>query len=96
MQVKLKPVRAFDVIGSEGTIRLMVQKGPAWNGLVELITEDGKKLIVLPNPVGSFSAMLAEIFGEEHAIDAQLVSGSPSLLLELGLPENLPAPPQQP
>ena len=97
MQVTLKPVRAFDVVGSEGAIRRMVQNGPAWNGLIELATEDGKKLILLPNPGTSFSAMFAEIFGGERAIDALLVSGSPSLLLELGLPEKPPAaPPQQP
>lgn len=90
--VKIQKVQMLRVTGPNGCTVEMRQSGPDWNSLAELRTTKGDKLIVTAQP-DSFLKLFDSIFpgiSEEGAGDGvSVISGSPSLLLELGLVPNV-------
>lgn len=93
--VKIQKVQMLRVTGPNGCTVEMKQAGPDWNGLAELRTPKGDKLIVTAQP-DSFLKLFDSIFpglAEEGLSDGvSVLSGSPSLLLELGLVPNVKEP----
>jgi hypothetical protein len=85
MRVKVKPVKVFEVIGRTGRLEHLQQVGSDWNDMVELQDAEGKKLILMRTS-GIMSQALSEVLGD-HTSDWTVVSGAPSLLHKLGLPQ---------
>lgn len=50
MQVKLKQVRSFEVVGSAGRVEHMEQMGQPWNDMIELQDTTGRKLVLMRWP----------------------------------------------
>lgn len=85
MRVKMKPVKVFEVIGRFGRLEYLRQVGSDWNNMVELQDDKGAKLILMRES-GVMSQAISEVMGDGIS-DWTVVSGSPSLLHTLGLPQ---------
>jgi hypothetical protein len=85
MRVKMRPVKVFEVIGRTGRLEHLRQVGNDWNNMVELQDEKGAKLILMRES-GVMSQALSEVMGDGTS-DWTVVSGAPSLLHTLGLPQ---------
>lgn len=91
--IKIKKIETLLVTGPNGAAVEMLQHGPDWNGLRELRVPNGDRLIVEAQP-DSFLKMFDSIFpglAEEHAAaeGVTVVTGSPKLILLLGLVPNV-------
>lgn len=85
MRVKLKPVKVFEVIGRTGRLEHLRQVGDDWNNMVELQDAEGKKLVLMRES-GVMSQAISDVLGDGTS-DWTVVSGAPSLLHTLGLPD---------
>ena len=82
MQVKLKPLKAFEVIGRTGRLEHLRQVGNEWNDMVELQDADGKKLILM-RTTGVLVQKVSEALGDGTS-DWVVISAAPGLLHKLG------------
>lgn len=85
MRVKMKPVKVFEVIGRTGRLEHLRQIGSEWNNMVELQDDKGAKLILMRES-GIMLQAFSEVMGDGTS-DWNVVSGAPSLLHTLGLPQ---------
>lgn len=80
MLVTLEQSKIFEVKAADNTVFRMKQKSE-WNGMIELESDAGDKLIVMPIEPAS-TLMLNQLFGKPNAF--QVVKASPNLLEALG------------
>ena len=85
MRVKLKPVKVFEATGRTGKLEYLRQVGNEWNGMIELQDDKGAKLILM-RASGVMSQAISEVIGDGIS-DWTVISGSPSLLHTLGIPQ---------
>lgn len=83
--ISYKPVKAYEVQTRSGPLSLT--QGSTWNGLTELVDQQGRKLIVLlPGGLASEVAAAFTALGVSGEVPKMtIVTGSAELLLELGV-----------
>ena len=90
MKAILKTEEVFTVKVGENQVEHM-RVASKWNGLLELRTENGEKLIVFaPEPTpfaGAFADVFGDVFGKapsKEPSDTFIIMGSPDLIARLG------------
>jgi hypothetical protein len=82
MQVKLKQVRSFEVVGSAGRVEHMEQMGQPWNDMIELQDTTGRKLVLM-RQTSALGQAISEAIGDGFS-SWSVVSATPSLMDVLG------------
>lgn len=78
MKARLVPVRAFTLQGAGAGIGALFQKGPEWNGMIEVRAESGEAMI-LRREESRASEIISEAFSD-GGTDWTVVKCSPSLI----------------
>lgn len=85
MKVRLKPVKAYELLGADGRVIARLAKVSSWEGMAKLQTDDGKTLVI-EEPIGIERMMteaLGAMSGKDGSLEYELVKASPSLIASL-------------
>jgi hypothetical protein len=89
LKINVRPIEAFEVTNDKGETIAVVRVKERWQGMAQLVTDDGQSLIVDdPSTFAvQFGKAFAQIFGGDtrSTFALHLIKASPELAARLGV-----------